>query len=91
MVKFGANAFWNRRITTGKSSCFFRTDPAYTGYTVHDFEVSHLNKSTRKMSNLQKLFFPAEMNNKTYAHAKSLEGVLDTTYLFSYAFFMFFR
>ena len=32
-----------------------------------------------------------EMNGKLEQDAKRIEGYLDTTYLFSYAFFMFFR
>ena len=32
-----------------------------------------------------------EMNNVHEKEAQRLEGVLDSTYLFSYAFFMFFR
>jgi len=36
-------------------------------------------------------FFSDEMNNVPEKEAQRLEGLLDSTYLFSYAFFMFFR
>ena len=37
------------------------------------------------------LKFSAEMNNVNAREGQRLEGVLDSTYLFAYAFFMFFR